>query len=119
MTNLTISFDPALVVLGAAALWLTLRRKPVINVNVSAPVVNVAAPELPQPVIKVLVPSDISRVAADQHRASILHRQPDGSWQAIGHADFESRENPGDRIKLELATEGRAVQWPDGTVQEN
>lgn len=116
-----ITFDPILDIAAVAAVLALWLRKP-LPLVIPAPVVNVATAEIPpapQPIIKVLLPSDISRVAADQHRATILHKQPNGSWQAVGHSDFESRDNPGDRIKLELATEGRAVQWPDGTIQEN
>lgn len=101
-------------VIAAALVRIALRHDPL--VVVPAPVVSVSASPV---VVKVLVPSDVSKLSQDSHRALILHRQPDGAWHEIGHSDFESRENPGERITRELATEGRAILWPDGTMQES
>lgn len=133
---LTLAIDPVLDTLIALGLWYELHRPPmVINVAaqavlppehvmvptivIPAPMVNVTVEPAAAPEVKFLVPADVSRVAQDQHRATILHRLPDGTWFDVGHAEFENRLDPGVRITQELATEGRAIRWPDGTIQVN
>lgn len=116
---ITIVIDPIFDALIAAAVWwLYNHPKPAINVRVE--------PSAPFPLSDADPRKAVERdfdyfnpPLPDQHRAAVLHRQADGSWHEIGHAEFGSRENPGERILRELATPGRAIRWPDGTVQEN
>lgn len=131
MINITLQLDPLLPIVSAVALRLWWLRKPpspithiesaapLPQVVIPAPVVHVAIAPSPAGEVRVLVPSDVNKIAQDQHRVKILQRQPDRSWQEIGHADFTSRDNPGERILSELAAEGRAIMWPDGTIQES
>lgn len=112
-----ISVDPILDVLIAVGVWWVFRRPdPVITVHVepSTPLV-LSECNLHQTGEREFRGSP----SPDQNRAAVLHKQPDGTWHEIGHVEFESRENPGERITRELATPGRAIRWPDGTVQED
>lgn len=83
--------------------------------------VNVTVPPAGSPIIKVVVPSDIEKARQDSHRIDIGQRQPDGSYQWIGQVDVLDpwdRSTWPARLEQELATPGRALKLPDGTVDE-
>lgn len=102
-----ITVDPiAELLAGGALAWIWFRTpKNIIKTPIEPQV------QVPQP-ISAPTPSESPAVVI------VLHRQPDGSWSEVGHA-VGTPEEPGERILRELATPGRAVRWPDGTVQEN
>ncbi len=68
------------------------------------------------------IPRERRATEAIGGRAIVKHRQPDGTWQPIGHVDFGDKEDPAtwpERLHDELATEGRMIEWPDGEEQEH
>lgn len=105
-----IAIDPILDILIGAGLWYIYHQpKPTAPDNKDEVSVVIEAEEAaPSPAV----------LNPDQHRVSIQHLQPDGLWHEIGHAEFASRDNPGERILREISTPGRRVVGPDGEVWE-
>jgi hypothetical protein len=111
-----------LAVLCGLATWMALSLERIswaeTTINVAAPEVTVNVPAL-EPIIRVVLPADIETVTREVvtsgRKVTIEHRQPDGTWHPIGETDTENRE----RIDRELATDGRRVVFPDGTVMED
>ncbi len=104
----------------AAGVWRNIDRSVTVNVpDVKIPEIKV--PAAPPAQVKVVMPADIEKATTEAHRLDIGQRQPDGSYQWIGGVDVL---NPYDRatwpsrIETELATPGRAIRLPNGTIDE-
>ena len=99
----------------AAGLWRKVDRSLTVNV----PEIKAPAPVPAQ--IKIVMPADIQKATTEAHRLDIGQRQPDGTYQWIGYVDVL---NPYDRstwparIEAELASPGRAIRLPNGTIDE-
>jgi hypothetical protein len=111
--SITINMAPATLNIAVPPTIVNIDRT---QVNVEGSTINVPSPLPPE--IKFVVPSNTSKLVEESHRAIILDKSS-GSYQQIGHVDFESKSNPGERIIRELASPNRAILWPDGSIQEN
>jgi len=105
-----------LVVMSAAlcALAWNLRNGLSVQNNVSS--------QQPQPAqIKVIMPSDIQKVSALASVIGVMQKQPDGTYHRVGEVSVDSvddRSTWPQRLHDELAIPGRAIQTPDGEIDE-
>ena len=108
-------FQSCALIAIAAGVW----RKIDHIVTVNVPEVNVPATAPAQ--IKIVMPADIEKATTEAHLIDIGHRQPDGTYQWVGQ---QTVLNPYDRstwparLEQELATPGRGLRLPNGTVDE-
>lgn len=77
--------------------------------------------ERPPVQVKVVMPGDIEKLKQDSHTIMVGHKQPGGAYQWIGSLkvpDITDRGTWPTRIADELATPGRAIKLPNGTIEE-